>query len=154
MSAIVFAFAVTFYQYMSLGKSEGLYAILRYMVIVYFCVSLIIIVVIFFLCSYRAHDMYNKLTNNKTIKMEENRNLESQKKISVKDIFKAIIYYIYPKVYDIQKAVLFIIGWMIGIVLLPEGTENFFEQLNIRKWLNFYLLWTFVFIKRDITGMT
>ena len=77
MSAIVFAFAVTFYQYMSLGKSEGLYAILRYMVIVYFCVSLIIIVVIFFLCSYRAHDMYNKLTNNKTIELMEKEGIEN-----------------------------------------------------------------------------
>lgn len=158
MSAIVFAFAVTFYQYMSLGKSEGLYAILRYMVIVYFCVSLIIIVVIFFLCSYRAHDMYNKLSNNKTIKMEENRNLESQKKISVKDIFKAIIYYIYPKVYDIQKAVLFIIGWMIGIVLLPEGTENFFEQLNIREMVKFLFIMDFCFYQaryhwNDLRGL-
>lgn len=102
--------------------------------------------------------MYNKLSNNKTIKMEENRNLESQKKISVKDIFKAIIYYIYPKVYDIQKAVLFIIGWMIGIVLLPEGTENFFEQLNIREMVKFLFIMDFCFYQaryhwNDLRGL-
>lgn len=158
MSAVLFAFAVTFYQYLSFEKDGSGSDILRRIGISYFFISLIVIVVIFFSCAYRTHEMYNELRQKQMIKIENKQSLNSAKKISMKSILETIIYYLYPKVCDMQKAVLFIIGWIIGTILLQKGYNNFFTSINIVEMVKFIFVMDFCFYQaryhwNDLRGL-
>lgn len=65
---------------------------------------------------------------------KRNLKVEENKKIYKRDIARAIIYFIYPKKKDLQKSMLIIIGFLIGMFLLNKSIILKLEYL-IRMYL-------------------
>ena len=126
MSAFLFSIIVVGSQYYEIRKQ------LNIGIKIVFCIFVALMVLLllaFFLCTFRTQEMYQAL------KMKGEKR-EKRKK----DWLKIIQYYIYPKMQDFQKIILFFVGWGIGYWLKMSTSFRYIILANL-PWREIFFLW-------------
>lgn len=132
---ILFCILITIFQYILLQK----YSVVDKIGIIFLFIFMIMSLVAFFYSSIRARNMYEEaiqISLEKRGKRLQHKkvNISSKKSESISKVtvLSVLLYFIYPKVKDIQKVFLLILGFFTGI-FFQKGNINvsFNEILNL-----------------------
>lgn len=135
VSAIIFCIFIMYYQY----KWTDTESFLNRVICIFPAIFMLMSIFLFFYICIKAKDMYCYALTNSIMKRKKrmegstymkksriafsryDRKTEDNSSKSIayhdKDWFKVVVYFIYPKVKDIQKSSLILVGFIIGIFL-------------------------------------
>lgn len=144
VSSILFCLFIIFFLYKQIEKPSNLAKVAIVLSVVFMAASIII----FFYSCIKAKDMY-KFALNTSVERKQKRIRErsdqqnvknklsgdrnnisesapSTRKYSQMNWFRVLIYFIYPKIKDLQKVFLIVLGYIMGVVIfnVPISMEN------------------------------
>lgn len=124
---IVFCILVTIIQYVLLEK----YSIVDKIGILFLSFFIIMSLVAFFYSSIKARNMYDeavKISIEKRRKRDK-EGVDSKRTGCRRDILSVFLYFIYPKMKDIQKIFLLILGFFTGIFFLRGNIKIILDEI-------------------------
>lgn len=129
-SAFLFGVIIIISEYDNISK--GMNYRLKILICI-FLIFMLLIILSFFFCTFRTESMYKQLRDRVvgSKKMKQSTNKD------IRDIAKAILYYIYPKTEDCQKLILFFIGALIGICI--HSKRNLINIWGNIPWKSVFL---------------
>lgn len=92
----------------------------------------------------RDQEEFERMEQEKCMTQEQTNMQEADNNRHKKEVRRAIIYYIYPKIQDMQKMILIVLGAICGIVLVSNNATSYIGIIQ-NGWTNFAI--SFVIIE-------
>ncbi len=147
---ILFCICITVLQFILIEEKT----IFEYFGIVALIVFMFLSLLIYFITSLKAERIYEEAKNISLIKCLKKDTMVT---IRLEDIFKTIVYFIYPKKKDMQKIFLIILGFLTGIILKKSTLQimsNDLQNIFIVCFVIEFLLYQARYQWNDIRGVT
>lgn len=122
VSALIFSVGVTFFLYYKLNKHTIIDKISIIFLSLVFFICLISYIIICFKGKRISEKIYLVSLDKKKTRLKQKEEREN-KNTKINKLVKVLMYFIYPKVKDLQKMFLIILGFILGIILV-EGYIN------------------------------